>query len=138
MIMFKREVGEAALDFTLVCVAYLAAFVLHYGFPNPAAPGPDPYAAIPAMLSASLALALLIKMSLLLVFQAYRGMWRYLGIADLMTLTKVYTLLASAVLIVGFPRSWCRRRESSRGRCWSSTFWCSRSCSSGRGCSSPG
>ena len=42
MIMFKRELGEAALDFVLVCVAYLGAFVLHYGFPNPAAPGPDP------------------------------------------------------------------------------------------------
>ena len=41
MIMFKRELGEAALDFVLVCVAYLGAFVLHFGFPNPAAPGPD-------------------------------------------------------------------------------------------------
>jgi UDP-GlcNAc:undecaprenyl-phosphate GlcNAc-1-phosphate transferase len=102
MIMFKRELGEAALDFVLVCVAYLGAFVLHYGFPNPAAPGPDPYKEIPVMLSASLALVLLVKMSLLLVFQAYRGMWRYLGIADLMTLAKV-TLLSSAVLIVALP-----------------------------------
>ena len=34
MIMFKRELGEAALDFVLVCVAYLGAFVLHYGFPE--------------------------------------------------------------------------------------------------------
>jgi UDP-GlcNAc:undecaprenyl-phosphate GlcNAc-1-phosphate transferase len=102
MIMFKRELGEAALDFVLVCVAYLGAFVLHYGFPNPAAPGPDPYAAIPGMLSASLAFVLVVKMLLLLVFQAYRGMWRYLGIADLITLTKV-TLLSSAVLLIGLP-----------------------------------
>ena len=96
MIMFKRELGEAALDFVLVCVAYLGAFVLHYGFPNPAAPGPDPYAAMPGMLSESLPLVLAVKMSLLLVFQAYRGMWRYLGIADLMTLGKV-TLLSSTI-----------------------------------------
>jgi len=102
MIMFKRELGEAALDFVLVCVAYLGAFVLHYGFPNPAAPGPDPYKEIPVMLSASLALVLLVKMSLLLLFQAYRGMWRYLGIADLMTLAKV-TLLAGGILIAGLP-----------------------------------
>ena len=102
MIMFKRELGEAALDFVLVCVAYLGAFVLHYGFPNPAAPGPDPYAAIPGMLSASLPLVLAIKMSLLLAFQAYRGMWRYLGIADLMTLGKV-TLLSSTILVVALP-----------------------------------
>ena len=102
MIMFKRELGEAALDFVLVCVAYLGAFVLHYGFPNPAAPGPDPYKEIPIMLSASLALVLLVKLSLLLFFQAYRGMWRYLGIADLMTLAKV-TLFASAILVIGLP-----------------------------------
>jgi UDP-GlcNAc:undecaprenyl-phosphate GlcNAc-1-phosphate transferase len=102
MIMFKRELGEAALDFVLVCVAYLGAFVLHYGFPNPAAPGPDPYKEIPLMLSASLPLVLLVKMCLLLVFQAYRGMWRYLGIADLMTLAKV-TLLSSTVLVIGLP-----------------------------------
>jgi UDP-GlcNAc:undecaprenyl-phosphate/decaprenyl-phosphate GlcNAc-1-phosphate transferase len=101
-IMFKRELGEAALDFVLVCVAYLGAFVLHYGFPNPAAPGPDPYAAIPGMLSASLAFVLVVKMLLLLVFQAYRGMWRYLGIADLMTLAKV-TLLSSVILFVALP-----------------------------------
>jgi UDP-GlcNAc:undecaprenyl-phosphate GlcNAc-1-phosphate transferase len=102
MIMFKRELGEAALDFVLVCVAYLGAFVLHYGFPNPAAPGPDPYAAMPGMLSASLPLVLGVKMLLLLVFQAYRGMWRYLGIADLMTLAKV-TLLSSTILVVALP-----------------------------------
>jgi UDP-GlcNAc:undecaprenyl-phosphate/decaprenyl-phosphate GlcNAc-1-phosphate transferase len=102
MIMFKRELGEAALDFVLVCLAYLGAFVLHYGFPNPAAPGPDPYAAMPSMLTASLAFVLGVKMALLLAFQAYRGMWRYLGIADLTTLAKV-TLLSSAILVIALP-----------------------------------
>jgi UDP-GlcNAc:undecaprenyl-phosphate GlcNAc-1-phosphate transferase len=102
MIMFKRELGEAALDAVLVCIAYLGAFVLHYGFPNPAAPGPDPYKEIPVMMSASLALVLLVKMCLLLAFQAYRGMWRYLGISDLLTLAKV-TMIASALIIVGLP-----------------------------------
>ena len=65
-------------------------------FPNPAARGPDPYLAIPGMLSASLAFVLAVKMSLLLAFQTYRGMWRYLGIADLMTLAKV-TVISSAI-----------------------------------------
>ncbi|HET6318692.1 MAG TPA: hypothetical protein VFG86_19740, partial [Chloroflexota bacterium] len=102
MIMFKRELGEAVLDFLLVCVAYLGAFVLHYGFPNPAAPGPDPYAAIPVMLSASLAIVVVIKMSLLLAFQAYRGMWRYIGVSDLMTLAKA-TIISSAILVIALP-----------------------------------
>src|SRR5437763_1357366 len=79
MIMFKRELGEAALDFVLVCLAYLGAFVLHYGFPNPAAPGPDPYKEMPTLLSASLTYVLAATMCVLLVFHAYRGMWRYLG-----------------------------------------------------------
>src|SRR5207248_5841338 len=83
MIMFNRELGEAALDFVLVCVSYLGAFVLHYGFPNPAAPGPDPYVTMPPMLSASLAFVVVVKMTLLLTFSAYRGMWRYIGVADL-------------------------------------------------------
>jgi len=102
MIMFKRELGEATLDFVLICVAFLGSFVLHYGFPNPAAPGPDPYAAIPAMLSASLAFVVVVKMSLLLAFQAYRGMWRYLGVADLLTLAKV-SVISGAIIVVLLP-----------------------------------
>jgi UDP-GlcNAc:undecaprenyl-phosphate GlcNAc-1-phosphate transferase len=101
-LMFKRELGEAALDFVLVCVAYLGAFVLRYGFPNPAAPGPDPYAALPQLLSASLAFVLGVKMLLLLVFQAYRGMWRYIGLTDLLILARV-SVLSSAILVVGLP-----------------------------------
>src|SRR2546430_13297818 len=57
---------------------------------------------MPAMLSASLAFFLAVKISLLLVFQAYRGMWRYLGIADLMTLAKV-TVISSAILVIALP-----------------------------------
>jgi UDP-GlcNAc:undecaprenyl-phosphate GlcNAc-1-phosphate transferase len=102
MVMFKRELGEAALDFMLVLLAYLGAFVLHYGFPNPAAKGPDPYVAMPAMLSASVAFVVVVKMTMLLLMQTYRGMWRYLGVADMMTLAKV-TVFSSVILVVGLP-----------------------------------
>jgi UDP-GlcNAc:undecaprenyl-phosphate/decaprenyl-phosphate GlcNAc-1-phosphate transferase len=102
MLMFKRELGMAALDFALVCVAYLGAFVLHYGLPNAAAPGPDPYATLPELLSASLAFVLAVKMLLLLVMQAYRGMWRYIGVADLMLLARV-SVLSSVLLFFGLP-----------------------------------
>jgi len=102
MIMFKRELGEAALDFVLVCVAYLLAFILHYGLPNPAAPGPDPFATLPALLSASLPFLLAVKMSMLLLFQAYRGMWRYIGVSDLLTLSRV-SVLSSLLLLIALP-----------------------------------
>jgi len=102
MIMFKRELGEAALDAVLVCVAFLGAFVLHHGLPNPAAPGPDPYLTLPYLLSAALPFVLATKMALLLIFQAYRGMWRYVGVADLMTLAKV-SLFSGAILLIALP-----------------------------------
>src|SRR2546430_2541413 len=57
---------------------------------------------MPAMLSASLAFFLAVKISLLLAFQAYRGMWRYLGVADLKTLAKV-TVISSAILVILLP-----------------------------------
>ena len=100
--MFKRELGEAALDFVLVCVAYLGAFILHYGLPNPAAPGPDPFATLPALLSASLPFVLAVKLLLLLAFHAYRGMWRYVGVSDILTLTRV-SVLSSLILLIGLP-----------------------------------
>jgi UDP-GlcNAc:undecaprenyl-phosphate GlcNAc-1-phosphate transferase len=102
MILFKRELGEAALDFVLVCVAYLGAFILHYGLPNPAAPGPDPFATLPALLSASLPFVLAVKLLLLLAFHAYRGMWRYVGVSDILTLTRV-SVLSSLILLIGLP-----------------------------------
>ncbi len=102
MIMFKRELGEAALDFVLVFVAYLGAFVLHFGLPNPAAPGGDPLAVLPELLSASVAFVLLAKMSLLLAFGAYREMWRYIGLSDLMVLARV-SVLSSLILLVALP-----------------------------------
>ncbi len=100
MIMFKRELGEAALDFVLVCVAYLGAFVLHFGLPNPAAPGGDPLAVLPSLLSASLAFVVVAKLSLLLAFGAYRGMWRYVGLTDLMILGRASVLSTLLLLIV--------------------------------------
>jgi UDP-GlcNAc:undecaprenyl-phosphate/decaprenyl-phosphate GlcNAc-1-phosphate transferase len=102
MIMFKRELGEAALDFVLICVAYLGAFVLHFGLPNPAAPGGDPLAVLPELLSATLAFVVIAKLSLLLAFGAYRGMWRYVGLADLMILARV-SVLSSVILFIALP-----------------------------------
>jgi UDP-GlcNAc:undecaprenyl-phosphate GlcNAc-1-phosphate transferase len=101
MVMFKRELGLVALDFVLICVAYLLAFVLHYGKPNPQL-DPDPYATLPLLLSASLAIVVVAKLVLLLVFHAYRGMWRYIGVADLISLGKI-TVISSGILILFMP-----------------------------------
>ena len=39
---------------------------------------------------------------MLLAFHAYRGMWRYVGVTDLMTLAKV-SLFSSAILLIALP-----------------------------------
>jgi len=101
MIMFKREIGLVALDFVLICVAYVGAFVLRYGQPNPAT-RPDPYSILPELLSASLAIVVVVKVVALVLFQTYRGMWRYVGVADLIALAKV-TVASSAVLLLFLP-----------------------------------
>jgi UDP-GlcNAc:undecaprenyl-phosphate/decaprenyl-phosphate GlcNAc-1-phosphate transferase len=101
MVMFKRELGLVALDFVLICVSYLGAFVLHFGLPNPQIQ-PDPYATLPQLLTASLAFVVVVKLVMLLVFRAYRGMWRYIGVADLVSLAKV-TVASSAILVLGLP-----------------------------------
>jgi UDP-GlcNAc:undecaprenyl-phosphate/decaprenyl-phosphate GlcNAc-1-phosphate transferase len=101
MVMFKRELALVALDFVLICVAYLGAFVLRYGLPNPQIQ-PDPYATLPTVLTASLALVVVVKLVLLVVCQAYRGMWRYVGMSDLLGLGKA-TVASSAILVVALP-----------------------------------
>src|SRR5205807_2477071 len=47
-------------------------------------------------------LVVVVKMTLLLTFSAYRGMWRYIGVADLVNLSKI-TLLSSLILFFLVP-----------------------------------
>jgi UDP-GlcNAc:undecaprenyl-phosphate GlcNAc-1-phosphate transferase len=101
MVMFKRELGLVALDFALICLAYLGAFVLRFGLPNPQIQ-PDPYATLPAVLTASLALVVVVKLVLLVACQAYRGMWRYVGMSDLLGLGRA-TVVSSVILFVALP-----------------------------------
>ena len=113
MIMFKRELGLATLDFILICVAYLGAYLLRFGYQEFAPQSPDAAAPWPAQFSESLPFVIAIKLATLLAFQVYRGMLRYVGVADLVTLAKA-TICSSLILGVllpvlfraeGFPRS---------------------------------
>lgn len=109
MIMYKREIGLAALDFGLICVAYLGAFLLRFGYKEYSDPG-SPW---PLQFSESLPYVVGVKLVLLLALRAYRGMLRYVGMADLLLLGKA-SLLSSLALVplvpfvlhnTGFPRS---------------------------------
>jgi UDP-GlcNAc:undecaprenyl-phosphate/decaprenyl-phosphate GlcNAc-1-phosphate transferase len=101
MILFKRELGMAAFDVVLVCVAYVGAYVVKYGIPG-AGGNAATFEPLPAVFTATLPFVLLVKLSFLLAFQAYRGMWRYMGVADLMLLGRV-TVCSSVVLVLILP-----------------------------------
>ncbi|MBI4491665.1 MAG: hypothetical protein HY690_02600 [Chloroflexi bacterium] len=112
---YKREVAQVLLDALLVGAAYLGAFLLKYGLAftsqDVAAPGlPIPW---PRLFAESLPHVLLLQVVALLVCQAYRGMWRYVGVRDLLVVLQATTLgaLVSVVLVPlllrheVFPRS---------------------------------
>ncbi len=103
MIMFKRELGLVLLDFVLICVAYLGSFLLRFGSRNATIPpAVGELAPLPDLFSQTVPLVVVVQLGALFAFQAYRGMWRYVGVADLLTITKV-TATSGLVLLALFP-----------------------------------
>lgn len=102
MIMFKRELSLAVLDFALICLAYLAAYLLRFGMQGYAEAAPGMPAPWPAQFSASLPYVVGVKLLALLGLRAYRGLWRYMGMADVLTLARA-SLLGSLVLAFLLP-----------------------------------
>ncbi|MGH2498736.1 MAG: hypothetical protein ACRDF0_01365, partial [Candidatus Limnocylindria bacterium] len=87
---YGRFGGEIALDVVLLTVAYYLAYVIRFeGFPE-AAWQPLFVQTVPIVVGAQLAA--------LVVFGAYRTLWRYLGVSDAMNLVRA---LAVATLVAG-------------------------------------
>ena len=102
MILFKRELALVGLDFILICVAYLGAYLLRFGMTGYTHLAPGQAAPWPGYFADSLPWVVVVKLVALLGFRAYRGMWRYVGVADLTNLAKV-TIVSSLVLVVLLP-----------------------------------
>lgn len=83
-LMYKRRILEVLLSAVLICLAYVASFVIRYD------------GDIPSERFQELALSLPLVLSLKLVAFAscrlYRGVWRYFGMQDLMDILKAVTL----------------------------------------------
>ena len=103
-LMHKRRLGEVIVDCILISSAFAGAFIIRFdGLP------PEYF---PAIVQA-LPLLLALKLGLFFYFGLYRGLWRYVGMQDLLNILKAVTLgsLISVVLIVmvfrfeGYPRS---------------------------------
>ncbi len=103
-LMHKRRIGEIIVDCILISCTFVGAFIIRFdGLPAEY---------FPAIVQA-LPLLLPLKLALFFYFGLYRGLWRYVGIQDLLNILKAVTLgsLVSVVLMVmvfrfeGYPRS---------------------------------
>ena len=80
---YKRQVASVALDAVLIVVAYYAAYVLRFE---------DTFAENKPMLIRTLAPVLVCQLTGLALSGAYRGMWRYTGLGDVLRLARGITL----------------------------------------------
>jgi UDP-GlcNAc:undecaprenyl-phosphate/decaprenyl-phosphate GlcNAc-1-phosphate transferase len=104
-VMYKRRILEVAVDFTLICAAYIAAYLLRFEGML-AAENQD-------LIAKSLPLIVIIKYLVFFRFGLYRGIWRYVSIRDLINIFKAVTVASaiSAVMVLfiwrfqGFSRA---------------------------------
>jgi UDP-GlcNAc:undecaprenyl-phosphate GlcNAc-1-phosphate transferase len=92
-VQYKKQIVQVLVDLVLVPVAYLAAYLLRFdGNIKPA---------ILQTVVGSLPFLIAIKLMALSMTRAYRGMWRYAGMADVLAVVKGSTLgsLVAVVMI---------------------------------------
>lgn len=94
MLMHKRRLVEVLVDFSLICAAYVMAHLLR--FETTLSPE------FQHLLVQSLPIILVIKLCCFAGFGLYRGIWRYVGLPDLLTIFKAVTLgsLLSTITLV--------------------------------------
>jgi UDP-GlcNAc:undecaprenyl-phosphate GlcNAc-1-phosphate transferase len=91
---YKREMASVILDAVLIIVAYYAAYLLRFE---------EAFAANGPVLIRTLVPVLVCHLSGLALSGAYRGMWRYTGLGDLLRLMRGITLgTVAAVLYLLF------------------------------------
>jgi len=84
MLFHKRRLVEILVDFCLICSAYVFAHVLRFeGVLT---------AELQRLIVRSLPMILVIKLSCFMSCGLYRGMWRYLGLRDLIMVFRAVTL----------------------------------------------
>ncbi|RJR47042.1 MAG: hypothetical protein C4576_10165 [Desulfobacteraceae bacterium] len=104
-LMHKRRILEILVDVVLICLAYVASFVIRFDGEIP-----EPHF---SMLAQTLPLILPLKLVVFASFGLYEGVWRYLGLRDLIAIVKAITvssLIAIAAMTMMFrfeflPRS---------------------------------
>jgi UDP-GlcNAc:undecaprenyl-phosphate GlcNAc-1-phosphate transferase len=97
---YKRRVFEVLLDVALVALAYYGAFVLRWD-------GKLPDEQLQIFLK-TLPLVIIVQMVFFLFGGVYRGLWRYVGISDLLVIARAVVAGATVSTIVVFLMYWFR------------------------------
>jgi UDP-GlcNAc:undecaprenyl-phosphate/decaprenyl-phosphate GlcNAc-1-phosphate transferase len=97
---YKRRVFEVLLDTALISLAYFGAFVLRWDGHLP-----DEQLNI---FFRTLPLVIIIQMAFFLVGGVYRGLWRYVGVNDLLLIARAVVAGATVSTIVIFLMYWFR------------------------------
>jgi UDP-GlcNAc:undecaprenyl-phosphate GlcNAc-1-phosphate transferase len=95
---YKRRVFEVLLDTALIAIAYYGAFVLRWD-------GRLPDEQLQIFLK-TLPLVIIIQTSFFLFGGVYRGLWRYVGITDLLMIARAVVSGAAVSTIVVFLMYW--------------------------------
>ena len=105
MLLHKRRLVEVLVDFCLISSAYIVAHLLRFeGTMTPH---------LQQMIVKSLPFILVIKLTCFVAYGLYRGVWRYIGFADILATLKAVTVssVVSAVVLLyvwrfaGFSRA---------------------------------
>jgi UDP-GlcNAc:undecaprenyl-phosphate/decaprenyl-phosphate GlcNAc-1-phosphate transferase len=97
---YKRRVFEVLLDVGLIALAYYGAFVLRWD-------GVLPDEQFQIFLK-TLPLVIIIQIAFFLVGGVYRGLWRYVGMSDLLIIARAVVAGATVSTIVIFLMYWFR------------------------------
>jgi UDP-GlcNAc:undecaprenyl-phosphate/decaprenyl-phosphate GlcNAc-1-phosphate transferase len=97
---YKRRIFEVLLDVALIALAYYGAFVLRWD-------GRLPDEQLQIFLR-TLPLVIIIQMSFFLLGGVYRGLWRYVGISDLLIIARSVVAGATVSTIFIFLMYWFR------------------------------
>jgi len=84
IVMYKRRMLEVMVDFILICVAYISAYLLRYeGVLS---------SENQELIVKSLPIIIVIKYIAFFKFGVYRGIWKYVGIPDLINIFKAVSI----------------------------------------------
>jgi len=79
----KRRIVEVLIDFVIICIAYMSAYLLRY----------DGVISLENqdLILASLPIIIAVKFLMFFVFGVYRGMWKYVGLHEIVAIFKAVT-----------------------------------------------